>query len=468
MFLKICAILFIHFIASHSMAITSEIPLHREQLLTSFSPVVKKVSPSVVNIYATRVVKSSNYSPFFEDPIFRHFFGENLPHGPAAPQVQSSLGSGVIVRADGVVVTNYHVIKYAESIKVILQDGREFEGDVVVRDKRTDLAVLKLKVKGEKLPFLEFRDADQLEVGDIILAFGNPFGFGHTVTSGIVSGLARSQVGISDFRSLIQTDAAINPGNSGGPLVTLDGRIVGINAAIFSNTGGSIGLGFAIPSNLVVPVVAAVDHGGSIVRPWMGIQMETLTPDIAQSLGINKTHGVLVKKVYVNSPAEKSGIKVGDIILKIDNHDISNEANFRFRLATLKVGKNIPIELWRQGEHHQLQMTLESPPDVAGNKKINITGRNPLTGAAVTALSPSVANDLGIAYEEEGVVIIAVRPGTPVAMTGLLPGDVITSVNGHVLRTVDDLTLSLNRSRSGWEIHFNRQGKESQIIVGNW
>jgi serine protease Do len=442
--------------------------LHREPLNLSFAPVVKKVAPAVVNIYATRVLKSSPYSPFFDDPIFRHFFGDQFQFGVPHTQIQSSLGSGVIVRSDGVVVTNYHVIKHAEEVKVILQDGREFEGEVIVRDKRTDLAVLKLKVNGEKLPFLEFRDADQLEVGDIILAFGNPFGFGNTVTSGIVSGLARSQVGVADFRSLIQTDAAINPGNSGGPLVTLDGRIVGINTAIFSNTGGSIGIGFAIPSNLVIPVVNAVDHGGTIVRAWVGIQMESLDSDMARTLGLQKPQGVLIKKIYPKSPAEKAGLRVGDVILKIDGHEIINEANFRFRIATFNVGKMVGIEVWRQGDIHRLQMKLESPPDIAGNKKVNITGRNPLAGAVVTGLSPAVANDLGIAYEEGSVVVISIRSGTPAALTGLLPGDVITSINDHSVRTVDDLVLHLNRSRSGWEINFIRQGKENKIIVRNW
>lgn len=442
------------------------LPISRDQIQLSFAPVVKKVSPSVVNIYASRLVNPQTISPFLDDPFFKHFFGDGIPLGAPHARVQSSLGSGVLVRADGVVITNDHVIKQAKQIKVVLSDGREFEADVVVRDVRTDLAALKLKTKDKNLPFLELRDADGLQVGDIVLAVGNPFGFGQTVTMGIVSGLARTEVGIKDFRSFIQTDAAVNPGNSGGPLITLDGRVVGINTAIFSNTGASIGISFAIPSNLVVPVLVGVDHGGRIIRPWVGMSMQNVTPGIAQAVGLGNSQAIIVTKIYKNTPAERAGLKEGDIILKIDGHPIINESAYRFRIATAKPQQTTQFTLWRDKSEQTIAVTLESPPDTPNNKPVEISGRNPLAGALVMTLSPAVASDLGISYEETGgVVIIQIEPDTFAAESGLLPGDIILGINGQALENVDQLLKNLTRTRKGWEIKFKRGNK---IFIQSW
>ena len=269
------------------------------ELRLSYAPVVQRVAPAVVNVYAAKTVQNRN--PLFEDPIFRRFFG--VPGGGGGSQVQRSLGSGVIVDASGLIVTNYHVIDGADEMKVSLADKREFEATLVLKDQRTDLAILRIKDAREKFPFLEFANSDVLEVGDIVLAIGNPFGVGQTVTHGIVSALARTQVGITDYQFFIQTDAAINPGNSGGALVDLTGRLVGINTAIFSRSGGSQGVGFAIPANMVRVVVASAKGGGSAVkRPWLGAKLQAVTPEIADSMGLKRPAGALIASVVARRP----------------------------------------------------------------------------------------------------------------------------------------------------------------------
>src|SRR5215469_6012681 len=289
-------------------------PTSRDMIRFSFAPVVKKVAPAVVNVYSRRTVQTR--SPFFDDPLVRRFFGNQAPFGLPRERVQQSLGSGVILGADGIVVTNHHVIDGAQQITVVLNDRREFEAKVLLSDEHADLAVLKIDTHGERLPVLEVGDSDQLEVGDLVLAIGDPFGVGQTVTSGIISALARTGIG-SDVSSFIQTDAAINPGNSGGPLVDLDGRLVGINTAIFSQSGGSIGIGFAVPTNMVRIVLEAAASGGKVVRPWLGASGQGVTAEIAQSLGLPRPEGVLIKEVTPGSPAADAGLHVGDVVLQV-------------------------------------------------------------------------------------------------------------------------------------------------------
>src|SRR6202051_1429590 len=290
-----------------------QVPSSLGQLQLSFAPVGHRVAPAGGNAYAARVVENQN--PFLADPFFRQFFGGGMPR----EQVERSLGSGVIIDAAGLVVTNYHVIEGASKVKVALSDKGEFDAEIVLKDQRSDLAVLHVKDAKERFPTLEFADSDALQVGDVVLAIGDPFGVGQTVTHGIVSALARTQVGISDYQFFIQTDAAINPGNSGGALVDINGRLVGINSAIYSRSGGSQGIGFAIPSNMVRVVVASAKGGSAAVkRPWLGAKLQDVTPEIAESLGLKRPSGALVASAAADGPAAKAGIKTGDLIVNVD------------------------------------------------------------------------------------------------------------------------------------------------------
>src|SRR3982750_2824795 len=310
------------------------VPASAADVKLSYAPVVQRVTPAVVNVYAAKTVQNRN--PLLDDPVFRRFFG--VP-GQQPEQMQRSLGSGVMVDPSGLVVTNNHVIEGADQVKVSLADKREFEAEIVLKDSRTDLAVLRLKDAKEKFPTLDFANSDELLVGDVVLAIGNPFGVGQTVTHGIVSALARTQVGITDYQFFIQTDAAINPGNSGGALVDLSGRLVGLNTAIFSRSGGSQGIGFAIPVNMVKVVVASAKGGGTTVkRPWLGAKLQNVTPDIAEGLGLKRPAGALIATVSEKSPAARAGLKTGDVIVGVDGQAVDDQNAFDYRFATKALG----------------------------------------------------------------------------------------------------------------------------------
>ncbi|MBZ0149756.1 MAG: trypsin-like peptidase domain-containing protein, partial [Pseudorhodoplanes sp.] len=301
------------------------VPSSAAEPLMSYAPLVKRVAPAVVNVYAARVVENRN--PLLDDPMFR-FFGQGIPR----EQVQRSLGSGVIVDASGLVITNNHVIANATEVKVSLADKRELEAEIVLKDERTDLAVLRIKSGNERFPSLPFADSDEVQVGDVVLAIGNPFSVGQTVTHGIVSAVARTQVGITDYQFFIQTDAAINPGNSGGALIDTAGRLVGINTAIFSRSGGSIGIGFAIPANMARVVANSAKGGGSAVRrPWLGARLQAVTPEIAETLGIKRPAGALVAGISPGGPAAKAGLKTGDLIVAVDGQEVDDPNAFSYR-----------------------------------------------------------------------------------------------------------------------------------------
>ena len=447
-------------------AAEKRLPSDRGDIQLSFAPLVKRAAPAVVNIYARRVVKSSPASPFFTDPFFRRFFGENFSFGRPRERVQNSLGSGVVVRGDGLVVTNHHVIKDASEITVVFADRREFDARLVGSDERTDLAILRIDPGGQKLPWLRMRDSDDLEVGDLVLAIGNPFGVGQTVTSGIVSALARNAAGISDFGFFIQTDAAINPGNSGGALVSLDGRLVGINTAIYSRGGGSVGIGFAIPSNMVAMVVDAVDRTGRVVRPWIGARTQDVTASIATSLGRPRPEGVIVREIYPGGPTDRAGLQVGDIILAVNGRVIDDRAGLAFRVATLRLGSEAELTVLRQGRERRLRFNVLAPPETPPRNVTELGGRHPLSGAAVADLSPALAEELRIEEPERGVVVMRARRGSTARRLGFRRGDVILRINDREPRSVGGLQRLLETAGDRWRVSVLRDGEAHSFVFG--
>src|SRR4051794_10552195 len=340
------SICFFTVLATPGDAQDRRVPASSAEVRLSYAPIVQRVQPAVVNVYAAKMVRDRN--PLLDDPIFRRFFG--VP-GQQPEQMQRSLGSGVMVDSTGLVVTNNHVIEGADQVKISLADKREFEAEIELKDSRTDLAVLRVKDGREKFATLDFANSDELLVGDVVLAIGNPFGVGQTVTHGIVSALARTQVGITDYQFFIQTDAAINPGNSGGALVDMTGKLAGINTAIFSRSGGSQGIGFAIPSNMVRVVVASAKSGGKAVkRPWLGAKLQAVTPEIAETMGLKRPVGALVATVTEKSPAARAGLKSSDLITAIDGQTIDDPNAFDYRFATRPLGGTAQIDVQRGGK----------------------------------------------------------------------------------------------------------------------
>ena len=437
------------------------VPQSRTEIQLSYAPLVKKAAPAVVNIYTRKVVQTRPASPLFNDPFFRQFFGDNfgMRFGRPRERVQNSLGSGVIVDPEGVIVTNYHVIDGADEITVALSDRREFEAKVTGVDKQSDLAILRIDTGGDALPFLELRDSDDLEVGDLVLAIGDPFGVGQTVTSGIVSALARTQVGISDLNFFIQTDAAINPGNSGGALVTMDGRLAGINSAIFSKSGGSHGIGFAIPSNMVRSVLSGLTEDGRLVRPWLGAWGQAVKGDVAVSLGLERPAGVLISQVYPGGPADKAHVGVGDVILAVNGHEVNDEQALKFRIATLAIGDRAELSVWSRGKERTRRLTLAAPEETPPRDQSELSGHHPLEGTVVANMSPALAQELGIEPVKPGVFIIKMRRGSTADRLNFEPGDEILAINGDKVDSVRDLRNILNKRVNQWRVTLERKGK---------
>jgi len=447
-------------LAGPALAQERRVPTGAEIKL-SFAPIVQRVAPAVVNVYAAKVVENRN--PLFDDPLFRRFFG--TPDMPR-DRVQRSLGSGVIVDPSGLVVTNNHVIEGASEVKVALPDKREFEAEMVLKDPRTDLAVLRIKDGRERFPALEFSDSDDLQVGDVVLAIGNPFAVGQTVTQGIVSALARTQVGITDYQFFIQTDAAINPGNSGGALVDVNGRLAGINTAIYSRSGGSIGIGFAIPANMVKVVVASARGGGGAVkRPWLGAKLQTITSEIAENLGLPRPSGALVASVSPASPAGRAGLKTGDVIIAIDGQPVDDPNTFEYRFMTKPLGRTAQLGALRGGKETRLNIALEIAPETP-REEVLIRSRSPFAGAKIANLSPALAEELRLESTADGVVIIDIADGSLAQNFGFQRGDKVVSVNNERIARTRDLERVANQQNRLWRITIERGGKQVSVVLG--
>ncbi len=440
------------------------VPQSNAEIQLSFSPLVKRVAPAVVNIFTRTTVRERRASPLFDDPFFRRFFGDRYPGG-ARERSESSLGSGVIVSGEGMVVTNMHVIEGADEIRVVLNDRRKFAAEVVQADERSDLAVLRIDPNGQSLPVAELGPSERIEVGDLVLAIGNPFGVGQTVTSGIVSALARSRPGLTDFGVFIQTDAAINPGNSGGALVDMQGRVIGVNTAIYSRSGGSMGIGFAIPSSLVRRMVEAARTGGRVVRPWLGAQGQEMTADLARAIGLSPPSGVLLDSVDLAGPLGRAGIRQGDVVLAIDGRMIRDPVELRFRISTKQIGDQSEIDLWRRGKPFTASIRLEAPPETVPRDQVTLNTGSPLDGVEVANLSPAVKEEYGLNVEGDGVVVLDVKGRSFARRLGLRPGDVIVEVNDASVASVRDLLEVAGKRLRRWRFVVRRGDKMHVLNV---
>ncbi len=416
-------------------------PQSMAEVQLSFAPIVDQAAPAVVNIFTKRVSQARTTG----DPFFDRFFGR------MTPREQNSLGSGVIVSPDGVIITNNHVIENMTEIKVVFADRREFEAELVFTDPQTDLAVLRIETE-EPLPFLEFADSDAIEVGDVVLAIGNPFGVGQTVTSGIISALARTAVSISDYQFFIQTDAAINPGNSGGALVDGEGRLVGVNTAIYSRSGGSNGIGFAIPTRLVQQVLATAINGGVLMRPWLGASTKTVSADIASALKLDRPAGALIEDLWKDGPADIAGLEAGDVIIEIDGSPVYDAETLRYRVGVLSEGDQATVGYIRDGKKRSGKLSLSLPPKDPAPDPRELKGEHPLNGVTVANLSPRFNDELGIDPLVSGVVVSEINRRTFAARRGLRRGHRILSVNGKKIRNAKELEREIAKSSKGWNI----------------
>ncbi|MEW9615583.1 DegQ family serine endoprotease [Shinella sp. S4-D37] len=443
-------------LAAPAAAEERAVPQSRTEMQLSFAPLVRQVENAVVNVYAERVVERR--SIFDGDPFFEEFFGQRMPN---RSEKQSSLGSGVIVGTSGIVVTNNHVIEGASDIKVALADGREYESTVVLKDERVDLAVLKIKADAQ-FTALPLGDSDAVEVGDLVLAIGNPFGVGQTVTSGIVSALARNQIRSGDFGFFIQTDASINPGNSGGGLINMNGELIGINTAIFSRGGGSNGVGFAIPANLVKTFVASAENGSATFdRPFIGATFDPVTSEVAEALGLDRARGALISQVQAGSPAEKAGMKPGQVVTAVNGIPVEHPDALGYRLTTVGIGGTARITVVAGGKEQDLTLSLDRAPETTPRDERLIEGRNPFSGAVVANLSPRVAEELRMPTNRitAGVVVTEVNRGSPAARIGLKPRDIVIALNGTAVASTESLAALVDEDPSIWRVEIERDGQ---------
>jgi serine protease Do len=419
-------------------------PLARDlKLGTSFAPVVKQVAPSVVQVFTTtKPARGANLAPpGFDDPWFRRFFGD-IPDGRDGRRgfrmpPRQGVGSGVIVTKDGYILTNHHVVDGAEEVKIALQDGREFSAKVIGKDPKTDVAVV--KVDATNLPAIELGDSDQIEVGDLVLAVGNPFGIGQTVTLGMVSATRRGALGL-DYEDFIQTDAAINPGNSGGALVDLEGRLAGINTAILSRSGGNQGIGFAIPINLARGVMDSLVKEGKVVRGYLGVMIQDVTPALAQAFKLKDRAGALVGDIMPKSPAEKAGLESGDLVVEYDGKPIRDSRHFKLLVGQTKPGAAVPLKVMRDGAPKSIQVTVRELPDPTQTAKVDPQGGpdiGTLNGVAVADLDVRARREFQVPGTVQGALITDVDETSAASRAGLKPGDVIVEINRQPVKDAE-------------------------------
>jgi Do/DeqQ family serine protease len=432
---------------------TRTAPSDAAGMKSSFAPVVRSAAPAVVNISA-RSVQRVQADPFFQ------FFGGGIPQA----RVAESVGSGVIVRSDGIVVTNNHVIDGAQQIKVVLNDRREFPATVILADARSDIAVLRLENVSDRLPVLAIDDQEQQQVGDLVLAIGNPFGVGQTVTNGIISALNRTETGISDSGSFIQTDAAINPGNSGGALVDMDGDLIGINTAIFSRSGSSAGVGFAVPAAMVKRVVdSALGGATAVVRPWLGVKGDTVTGDIAGSLGLTRPQGLVVTDVYANGPAARAGVRQGDVITGVDGQEINDQGGLNYRVGSRNPNDQVQVAILRDGRAQTLTARVQPLQGDSDPKQGTVVGSGLFYRVEVVVLNPALADRvLGDAFGQ-GLLILKLPPDASIARV-IKPGDVIVRVNSVSIVKLSDLQSAA--AQFPMSVDVLRRGRRITLLVG--
>ena len=439
----------------------TQVPTSQLEINLGFAPLVKQAAPAVVNIYARRVVQART-SPFSNDPFFENLFRD---FGQSRPKVQNSLGSGVILTEDGIVVSNYHVVGMATDIRIVLNDRREYSAKVLLGDKDADLAILQIETE-EPLPFLPYRSSDNVQVGELVLAIGNPFGVGQTVSSGIVSGLARSGTATGNARGyFIQTDAPINPGNSGGALIDVAGNLIGVNTSILTRSGGSNGIGFAIPADLVAQFVSQARNGKTeFVRPWAGITGQPVDQALSEGLGLPRPEGVVISAINPESPFAKVGVNVGDVVMAVDGQPVNTPAEMLFRMSLRGLGEIAEFEIIQDGDLVVKPVGMVAPPEIDESAILTMPAGEKLEGLTVANATPAVLNELGMPPSVTGVIVL--NPGPKAGRVGLRPGDILLEINNEEIVSVEDIAAALDKSNRRVKIQAQRGNQSLTLRFG--